>query len=498
MRTSILAILFLFAAVNLPAQVDNIFHDRKFWKAKPSVELIKQKIAEGYDPCARNEFAFDAVSYGIIDDAPVATIDYLLTLEGNPVTKPTHGSVTYLLWAAYKGNLPLMELLLDKGSDIQMATSRGTNILAMAAIGGVEDLEVYRMILGGGVDVHSTNSGGSNALLLLASADVDDESVYKYMVSNGLAWNSKDDGGNGLLGYAARGGNLPAMKMCVAKDLVDRSLNDKGENALFYAAYGLKRSEVQLATFKYLDSLGFEADMVNLDGQTPLHWAVRRGSPEVVDYFIEKGVNPNQVDRNGNTVWHQAARAPLAVIQSLRPHIADLNRQNHEGHSLLSLVTQRGNTNAFDYLVEHGADTRVVDTEGNDLLALVYNSYYARGEENFSHIINALTAQKSLLPKAYAAGNTLVHLAIEKSSTFLLSEAIGLGGDVNQQNDLGLSPLHLAAMKATDPELMDMLLAAGADKTLLTTFEESAYDLAAENELLDNNAVTLDRLKLKK
>ncbi|MEM9528797.1 MAG: ankyrin repeat domain-containing protein, partial [Bacteroidota bacterium] len=217
MRRFFLILLAVLISLSAQTQDENIFHDRSFWKAKPSVELIKQKIAEGHDPCQRNEFAFDAVSYGIIDSAPLESIAYLLGLEGNPVTKPTHGSITYLLWAAYKGNLPLMDLLLEKGSDIHMATSRGTNILAMAAIGGVEDLSVYDKILTGGVDVHSTNSSGSNALLLLASAGVKDESVFQHLVKKGLAWDSRDEADNGLFNYAARGGNIPAMRMCVAK-----------------------------------------------------------------------------------------------------------------------------------------------------------------------------------------------------------------------------------------------------------------------------------------
>ncbi|MEM9528226.1 MAG: ankyrin repeat domain-containing protein, partial [Bacteroidota bacterium] len=324
---------------------------------------------------------------------------------------------------------------------------------------------------------------------------VKDEAVFQHLVKKGLAWDSRDEAGNGLFNYAARGGNISAMRMCVAKGLDYSSLNDKGENALFYAAYGLKRSEVQLATFKYLDSLGLQPDMVNWEGQTPLHWAVRKANPEIIDYFIGAGVNPNQVDQEGNTVWHQAARAPLAVIEALRPHISDIDQQNDTGHTLLSLLTQRGNTKAFDYLLVNGADAQVVDTDGNDLLALAFQSFYAKREANYEHVIDALIEKELPLKKQYADGNTLAHLAIEQNSAFLLEKAIALGVDVNLRNDLGLSSLHLAAMKATNPELMDMLLAAGADKTLRTSFNESAYDLAHENELLGKAQVSLEMLK---
>jgi hypothetical protein len=52
-------------------------------------------------------------------------------------------------------------------------------------------------------------------------------------------------------------------------------------------------------------------------------------------------------------------------------------------------------------------------------------------------------------------------------------------------------------MKATDPSLLDFLLKKGADRSILTDFEESAYDLARENEILNQKGVKLDFLKTK-
>ena len=95
----------LFALVNFifvtsQDKIDNIFLDRDFWQSGPSIDIVKLKIADGHDPTEKGVFGFDAVSYGIIDSAPNETLKYLLTLEGNPVDKPTHGDIIYLLWAA--------------------------------------------------------------------------------------------------------------------------------------------------------------------------------------------------------------------------------------------------------------------------------------------------------------------------------------------------------------------------------------------------------------
>ena len=495
MKLRIIIFAVLIASTTI-AHKANVFLDRDFWKAEPSVELIKQKIAEGHNPSESDDFAFDGVSYGIIDNAPLESIKFMLTQEGNPVTKPTHGSVSYLLWAAYKGNIDLMKHLLDLGADVHMATSRGTNILSMTAIGGIVNTEVYDLILSKNVDIHSSNSSGANALLLLAGSNADDASTFEYLVKKGLSWNSQDADGIVLFNFAAFGGNMYIMMMCVGMYLDYTSINSKGENALFFASYGRKRSEIQLETFKYLESLGLEVDVVNWEGQTPLHNAIFRANEETINFFIENGVNPNQVDKYGNTVLINAARGKVENMEVLLPHVADINHQNHEGHTVLSMAVKRGSEKVFDFLVEQGADLHLLDAQKNDLMSLAFQSFRSRQEAAYDHIITALMEHELQLADAYDQGNTLAHLAIEQNSAFLLKKAIALGANVNAKNDIGLSPLHLAAMKATDKDMIELLLEAGADKSLHTDFEESAYQLASENELLNGDAVATELLKM--
>ena len=50
-------------------------------------------------------------------------------------------------------------------------------------------------------------------------------------------------------------------------------------------------------------------------------------------------------------------------------------------------------------------------------------------------------------------------------------------------------------MSSKDEKIITYLLSIGADKTIKTEFGESAYDLASENELLEQNNVSLEILK---
>jgi ankyrin repeat protein len=92
-------------------------------------------------------------------------------------------------------------------------------------------------------------------------------------------------------------------------------------------------------------------------------------------------------------------------------------------------------------------------------------------------------------------GNTLYHLAVVKNDLNLFTKLESLKVDVNAKNSEGMTALQKAALTAKDDTILKYLLSIGANKDLKTEFDETAYDLATENELLIANKVALDFLK---
>tara|TARA_B100000795_G_scaffold175029_1_gene132186 strand:+ start:456 stop:716 length:261 start_codon:yes stop_codon:yes gene_type:complete len=84
---------------------------------------------------------------------------------------------------------------------------------------------------------------------------------------------------------------------------------------------------------------------------------------------------------------------------------------------------------------------------------------------------------------------------LKKYLIFLLEKAIEMGTNINLKNNINISPLHLAAMKARNKDLIDVLLNNGAEKNTLTEFNESPYDLALQNELLNKGNIDFAFLK---
>ena len=496
MKTRLISLLLMLPIFGT-AQHNNIFHDRSFWRTAPDVAAIKAGIAAGNDPTALNPNAFDATVNAILEDAPLETIEYLLSIDGNPVDKVTHDGRNYLLWAGYKGNLKLIQSLIEKGSQVDLVDDHGYGLLTFSANAGQDNPAVYDLMLANGISVEETNRSGANALLLLVPHLQDTNGIFKYFLDKGLDLHSKDKNGNGIFQYATRKGNIDLMKKLIDMGVEYKNLNAKGGNAMLMASTGSRSYNNPLEVYQFLAGLGIETDIVNFEGKTPLHnIAFRTKELSIIDFFVDAGVNINQVDKDGNTAFLNAVRGNnMPVAEKMAASVNDINLTNNDGYSALTYAIRNNSEAAFEFLLKQGADINVVDAGGSNLVYHIFDSYRPSAEAAFTSFLETAQKHQLAFTGAFKKGNSLAHLAVEKGKKELLMKAIEAGVDVNRRNEAGLTPLHLAAMKAHNQEMLMLLLKNGADKGMLTEFEESAFDLANENEALIRNGVSIDFLK---
>lgn len=495
MKKNIFISLALVATLFVSAQQKNILLEQSFWKNAPDVNAVKAEIAKGNNPAESNANAFDAVVIAINNDAPLASIKFLLDQPGNPINKPTHDNRIYLHWAAYRGNTELVEYLIAKGSDVNLEDSHGTTPLVFAAGNGLLNQGVSEAFFKAGIDPKKKYSDGANLLLLAIPFDKD-LTFSDYLITKGLSLKDVDANGNTAFDYAARTGNVTLLK----------KLKEKGvkhtDNALLIATQGTRRETTPLETYKYLvEEVKIKPVFANKSGNNVLHLlASKPNQTDIINYFLAKGVDANKVNTDGNTPLIIAAGREISTLEKLIPVTKNINLQNTKGESALTFAVRSGTPEAVALLLTKGADINVKDKDGNNLGVYLVQSYRPAGREtnakdSFDAKVKLLQDKGLNLAAAQKDGSTLYHFAIAKNDLALLKKLAALNIDVNAKNKDGMTALHKAAMVAKDDTLLKYLVSIGAKKDINTEFDETAYALAKENESLTKNNVSVEFLK---
>ncbi len=490
MKTIKLLIACLLFVNVLPAQIENIFWERGFWKTNPTVEIIEQKILEGNSVTALNPNGFDAVVNAILSKTPNDIIKHLLTKKGNDINKLTHDKRTYVFWAAYKDNLELMTYLISKKARMDLKDAHHFSVLTFAAAAGITNLDIYDLCIEKGIDITSDkDEHGANALLLLLP-HLKSFEVVNYFTKKGLPIDSKDNDGNGVFNYTAQAGNKIMLEKLIEKGISYNERNDNGGNAMLLATQGSRRGYNSLDFFKYLEGLGIAPNITNKDGMTPLHnLAYGNKDLETLNYFLKKGVDANQIDKDGNTALINASsRNSLEIIKELVTKTQNINQINNNGQSALTKAISN-TPEVISFLLKKGADVHVVDTKGNNLVYHLFKTFDVDNQEAFNQKLKTLSNQGLNIEAVQKNGNTLFHLAVNSNSLDLLKYVNALGINVNTKNKDGVTPLHIAAMKAKNIKILKYLVSINADKGIKTDFDESVYDLAVENELLNKKDI---------
>lgn len=497
MKKNLFLSLTLCATAWMSAQQKNSLLEQSFWKSAPNVATVQAEIAKGNNPSAATSNAFDATVMAINNDAPLATIQFLIDQPGNEVTKITHDSRIYLHWAANKGNVALVEYLIKKGSDINLEDSKGETPLTFAAIGGQNNTALYDAFFKAGADPKKKYKDGVTLLLMSIAADKN-LSLATYFTSKGLSLKDTDTEGNTAFDYAAKSGNTALLQ----------ALLDKGvkysNNALLFAAQGTRRETTSLETFKYLvETLKIKATATSKLGENVLHHLANKpNQTEIINYFLAQGVDVNGTTTEGITPLMIAATArDNAALDLFLGVSKNINAKNAKGESALTMAIKVGTPEAITALLNKGADIKVLDKDNNNLGFYLVQSYRtaprgAAATADPFEIKAKLLQDKGLnLTTSQKDGNTLLHFAVVKNDLSLLQKLAGLNIDPNAKNKDGLTALHKAALIAKDDTILKYLISIGAKKDILTDFDESPYALAQENESLIQNKISLDFLK---
>ena len=223
--------------------------------------------------------------------------------------------------------------LLRKHPELVEETCSDRMIVNSILMDAIEcDVAVLDALLDAGADPDCTCNGSSHTLLTSAIIHELPDHVES-LLSAGASYELTDPHGRSPLQLAIRWGRPDIVEKLVAVCDGDRCAEEAAEGIGIACWHSLEL--VLLLERSYDIDLLAGPDVVGY----PLHSAVSGGNRRIIDYLIERGLDVNQHDKDGDTPLHVASRhGDIDVIATLLEAGADPNARDRMGRTPLHLA----------------------------------------------------------------------------------------------------------------------------------------------------------------
>ena len=129
-------------------------------------------------------------------------------------------------------------------------------------------------------------------------------------------------------------------------------------------------------------------NIINIDGRSPLYYAVINNNYDIVSLLLEKNADPNIIDIDGRSPLYYAINNNNSdIVSLLLEKNAEPNIIDNDGRSPLYYAINNNSNDIVSLLLEKNADPNIIDSDNNSLL------YYAAINNN-SDIVSLLLDYK--------------------------------------------------------------------------------------------------------
>jgi len=377
---------------------------------------------------------FRACCEGSVEDVQ----NCLKILNIDPNSQDGKGD-TALILASRRGFEDKIRVLLDAGAMVNVRNKKGSSALIAAAMNG--HLKLCQILLEHGANVNDETESQDTAISLCVWQNHTE--VCLLLMRHGADISHVDKFGDTLLLDSARHGNVPVMRELLERKVDINHANKKGETSLIRAVLKGDAGAVQLL----LDHNADLTPKVIPDGWDALMIAAKSHHVQIVKLLLDKGASVTSTDASGrsciNLLMESKPRYGTPnwdIMERVVRMACPLDYPANFGNTLMCIAASHSALGLVDALVARGCDVSFGDPENHHRTAL-------------------MAALMSKNPNI-----TVVKLLLAK------------GSDIDDQDDMGLSPLMMAVV-SEKPEIVELLLERGASMVLLNKKGETALDL---------------------
>lgn len=395
----------------------------------------------------------------------------VLALSGLPVALYAAGPDLRLVEAVQKQDKKTAQQLIQQHVDVNARQPDGSTALAWAT--HWDDLETATLLIRAGADVNLANDLGVTPLML-ASLNANAAIAAKLFEGPANPNVTRSTGETALM-MASRTGSAPIVKMLLAHGANPNAKTSAGDTALMFAAAerhadvarelvaaGADLTARTVIVTKGGDKYGQrtmrKAEGVDDQGKPK---SLFKGQAVYVDQLPKEGDGEPPRPEGGFTpLLHAAMAGDLETVKILVDAHAAIDDAAPDGITPLTAAVVKFHDDVALYLIDKGADVTTAKAG--------YTALHAAALTGQLNVAKALLAH-------HADVNAPLDMPKRLQAVFVPYNPELQTGRLNQ---IGATPFLMAA-KAANPEMMQLLLANGADPKRTTESATTAMMLAA-------------------
>ncbi len=305
---------------------------------------------------------------------------------------------TALHWAAIRGQLAMVRLLLEFRVDVDamddfgytaldVAVTRGYGAVVRlllkngAKVGGASRRVRYSgwiptrvtvAVLKGGMSIAFVSRRGrlSETALFVAAKSGHTDMVDR-LLQEGANIEAKTRSGQTALRVAAANDHTAIAQLLLKNGADIEAKTKSGQTALHVAA-----ANGHTAIIRLLLDRGANINTKDSSGDTALHSATLHRTDAMVRLLLEKGADVKAKSDSGLTALHIAAQCVYRNTIRLLEKVADVNARDGSGKTALHLAAHAGSNDTVRALLEKGADINARDDAGETVLDIADRRRY--------------------------------------------------------------------------------------------------------------------------
>ena len=347
----------------------------------------------------------------------------------------TNSNMNCLHIAAYYGNLNLCKALVDEFYfDVHMSDKNGWSAHHHSARnGGVELIAYFADMV---TNIKSKTKLGWNCLHIAAlygHLKLCKELLDKYKFDVG----QPDHDGWTALHHSARIGSYELVNLFTDMGTDIDSENKLRWNALHIAA---KYGHFELCK-KLINKYNFDMLASDNDGWTVLHHSARKGSYELINFFVDMGSDIMCKNNIGLNCLHVAARyGHLNLCRALvDQYNFSIHMSDKKGWTALHHSAKSGNYELVTYFADLGTDIHCISKLGRNCLHIAAKNGHLNLCKTLIH------KHKFDVHMADNKGWTTLHHSASSGLYELVTHFAAMGNDIHSKDNSGKNCLHIAA-----------------------------------------------------